>query len=109
MGSISRISKFSSRQATVALGVSIPFRSLRFSSSSAKRLLANAIVSCLTHWSALKDSPMYILGALVFLLFITQVLLAEEPTPIVPLQNSLLANFRLYEMNRESQPTLGVG
>ena len=32
---------------------------------------------------ALKDSPMYILHALAFF-FLTQVVLAEQPTPILP-------------------------
>ena len=32
---------------------------------------------------ALKDSPMYI-RALIFLLFLTQAVLAEQPTPILP-------------------------
>jgi hypothetical protein len=41
------------------------------------------IVSCLTHQPTLKDSQMYI-RALAFLLFLTQVVLAQQPTPIVP-------------------------
>jgi hypothetical protein len=32
---------------------------------------------------ALKESPMYILQALAFLLFLAQVVLAEQPTPIL--------------------------
>ena len=33
---------------------------------------------------ALKDSPMYILRAFAFLLFLAQVVLAGQPTPILP-------------------------
>ena len=45
------------------------------------------IVACPALQPALKDSPMYILyilRAFAFLLFLAQVVLAEQPTPILP-------------------------
>jgi hypothetical protein len=41
-------------------------------------------ISCLTPQRALKDSPMYILRAFAMLLFLAQVVLAQQPAPIVP-------------------------
>src|SRR5262245_51975577 len=42
------------------------------------------IVACPALQPALKDSPMYVLRAFAFLLFLAQVVLAEQPTPILP-------------------------
>jgi hypothetical protein len=41
------------------------------------------IAACTPYKQVLKDSPMYILRALAFL-FLTQAVLAEQPTPILP-------------------------
>ena len=42
------------------------------------------IVACPALQPALKDSPMYILRVSAFLLFLAEVVLAQQPTPILP-------------------------
>jgi hypothetical protein len=47
-------------------------------------LKLDRIAACPAFQPALKDSPMYILRAFSFLLFLAEGILAEQPTPILP-------------------------